>query len=114
MTRRRRAARQAKREQAAIAEARHDAAATGVHHPWTETRLRVDAIDDAQDETIPDSPDDPLADLDPDRVLAWMDGAEDAELDAMAGHAPEAVAVDIDDGEYVRGPSPFGKALETK
>jgi len=28
--------------------------------------------------------DEPSHDIDPDRVLAWLEGAEDAELDAMA------------------------------
>lgn len=50
--------RHAQRERIAVAEARCDAIATGVHHPWTEAQLRADAVDAAQDETIPDSPGD--------------------------------------------------------
>lgn len=34
--------------------------------------------------------DHPPLDVDPDRVLAWMDGAEDAELDAMAAQETDA------------------------
>lgn len=76
--------RTAQRERIAVAEARCEAVAYGHHHPATVARLRVEAIDDAQDETIPDSPDEPLADVDADRVLAWLEGAADAELNAMA------------------------------
>lgn len=35
-------------------------------------------------------PDEPPVDIDPDRVLAWLEGAEDAELDAMAAEKPDA------------------------
>lgn len=34
--------------------------------------------------------DEPPVDIDPDRVLAWLEGAEDAELDAMAAEKPDA------------------------
>lgn len=47
--------RAAQRERIAVAEARCEALPYGHHHPDTEARLRVDAIDAAQDETIPDS-----------------------------------------------------------
>lgn len=36
--------------------------------------------------------DGPLLDIDPDRVLAWMEGAEDAELDVLAADGVVLVA----------------------
>jgi hypothetical protein len=54
-----------------------------------------------------------LSAMPPERVLAWMEGARDAELDAItASHStPLPGGVDMGGGTYVRGPSFFARAL---